>query len=273
MDNIGSLVGILEPYLSVQRVGEVAVLRFTDDIVFVALDLESKNALWRLLDAASASEDVGAVVLLGSATCFAPRQVKRFWRHVLHHDDPTAAPPTAHAARGDMDLHREGTGHQQFAAKVRACHKAVVAALQGEVCSPFLGDSLACDYRVVADDTVFRNLTRELGVPPGGALARLLPAYVGYGRASELLLGSRDITAAEALELGLVNAVVPAANLEAAALDAARRFAAMPAHALAAIKRLLSDSLHGLDEHFQLENQLIDSCLPNVRPEALWSEE
>ena len=269
MDSIGSELEALAPYFSVARAGGVVVLRLTDDAIYVALDLESKRALWRLFDAASASDAVRALVLVGTASCFGAAQVDRFWRHVLHHGAPGADLPTPHASRGEMDVHREGTGHQQFAAKVRGCRKAVVVGFQGEVCTPFLGNGLVCDYRVAAEGTVFRNRCRELGMPPGGALARLLALYVGFGTASELLLEGRDIPADEALALGLVNRVVPPAELEAAALGAARRMADMSPQAFAATKQLLTDCLGGLDDHFRLESQLTDACLPSLRVDEL----
>lgn len=255
----------LSPYLDVVEVGDTLLLRLHDDFVFIALDLESKSELWGLFDAASGSEYVDAVVVLGTPTCFGAPQVDRFWRHVLHHGAPDAELPTPHAARGEMDLHREGTGHQQFAAKVRECRKPVVAALQGEVCTPFLGNALVCDFRLAAEGTVFRNRCHEMGLPPAGALARLLPVYVGFGTASDILLTGRDVLAEEALELGLVSRVVPPERLEAAALESARELAAVSPQAFLALKRLLGQSLGDLDAHYHLENQLIDSCLPSVR--------
>ena len=225
--------------------------------------------MWRLIDAVSASASTRALVFLGTPACFGPGKVRQFWRHVLAHDDPDAALGTPHAARGEMDLHREETAHQQLAARIRECRKPVVIAMQGEVCMPSLGNALLCDYRVAADDTVFRNQTHELGLPPRGALAPLLTAYVGFAKASELLLSGCDLTAAEALDLRLVNHLAPADDLEYAALRAARRLADMPAQAFAAIKRLLTHALDGLDDHFQLENQLVESCLPSLSRDKL----
>jgi enoyl-CoA hydratase len=252
-------------YLEASEVGDTVVLRLREDFVFIALDLESKSELWGLFDAVSGSDYVDAVVVVGTPTCFAAAQIERLWRHVLHHDAPDGALPTPHAARGEMDLHREGTGHQQLAAKVRQCRKPVVTALQGEVCTPFLGEALVCDFRVVAEGTVFRNRCHEMGLPPAGALARLLPLYVGFGVASDILLTGRDILAEEALELGLVNRVVPAERLEAAAVESARQLAAISPQAFLALKRLLGQSLGDLDAYYHLENQLIESCLPGVR--------
>ena len=133
--------------------------------------------------------------------------------------------------------------------------------------TPFLGASLVCDFRVVADSTVFCNRAYQFGMPPGGALTYLLPAYIGFGRASELLLEGRDILADEALRLGIVNRVVPADQLEAAALEVATRIAANPAPAVAAVKTLLTQTLAGLTAHYELETSLINRCMHNLARE------
>ncbi|NQT54007.1 enoyl-CoA hydratase/isomerase family protein [bacterium] len=251
----------LAAYLSVELTDGVAVVRCTDEFPLLELDLESKNVLQKLFDAASASADVRAVVLRGTARCFSGELMDRFWRLVLEQDRSADNVATPHSATGTTDFRRGETGVQQLARNIRQCPKVVVMALQGEVVTPFLGASLACDYRVVAEDTVFRNRAYQFGMPPGGALTYLLPAYIGFGRASAILLEGRDIPAAEALELGLVSRVVPADQLEAAALDVARRAAAQPPQAVAAVKALLTQSLHGLSEHYELETALITRCM------------
>jgi len=256
-------------YVSVEQADRVAVLRATDDFVHLALDLESKRAFLRLFDELSASPDVGVVLLTSTPVCFSVERANHFWRHVLDHDDPASAIATPHASRGEADLHREETGLQQLALRARDCPKAVVIAFRGEVVAAFLGLGLVADYRIVADDTVFRNRNHALGMPPGGALTYLLPAYIGFGRASELLLEGRDITADEALGLGLVNRVVPAGQLDAESMSVARRFAALPGRAVATTKKLLSHALHALGPHFELETQQLKASVAHLGKDDL----
>jgi 2-(1,2-epoxy-1,2-dihydrophenyl)acetyl-CoA isomerase len=271
MGSIAKEFTCLTSFLAVEQMDGVLVLRCTDDFMFLALDLERKEMLWRLLDTASTSPEVRAVALLGTPTCFAAQQLRRFWRSVLGRDGPEAT-RMRQAAAGRTGVRREGSGLQQFAAKVRECRKVVVSALQGEVCTPFLGSALVCDYRVAARGTVFRNNALELGLPPGGALARLLVLHVGLGKARTLLLNGLDIDADEALRLGLIDRIVPTKELGAAALATAAHFAAMPVEAIAATKGVLNDCLVGLDEHFQLGEQWLERCLNDVDLDRLRGE-
>jgi len=248
----------LSSYLSLEQAGRVLVVRCTDDFALLELDLETKSSLEKLFDAVSVAPDIGAVVILGSERSFGPEVMDRFWHRVLELD---AARTRGHSAVPMTDFRRGESGIRQLSTDVRRCPKAVVIALRGQVVTPFLGASLVCDLRVAAEGAVFLNRAFDFGMPPGGALTYLLPAYVGFGRASELLLEGRDIAAAEALELGIVNRVVPPDGLEEAAMEMAARIATWPPQAVAAVKQLLTQSLTGLSAHYELETSLITRCM------------
>ena len=117
--------------------------------------------------------------------------------------------------------------------------------MEGECDFFFLGAALACDYRIVTDETVFVNRFFESEVTPG-LLPWFLVRFVGQGRAAQLLLRTRSLDADAAHELGLVDEVTSSDNLDSVALDVTERFAAKPANALRAIKKSLAASFEDL---------------------------
>jgi len=131
-------------------------------------------------------------------------------------------------------------------------------AFRGEVEFPFLGIGLACEYRLAAGDTMFYNRTHEVGVPPGGGLLYMLPAYVGMGRATPLLLRAREISSDEALELGLVDQLAPDDQLVVTAEIIAAEAARTCAGGIGAIKRLLNHHLPPLEAFFSDEMRELD---------------
>jgi 2-(1,2-epoxy-1,2-dihydrophenyl)acetyl-CoA isomerase len=141
---------------------------------------------------------------------------------------------------------REENGFLKLISRIRGVPKPVVIALQGDVAFPFLGMALACDGRIAADDLVLHNRCMEVGAPPAGGLSGLLPRFVGFGKASDILLRTRTIDAPTALALGLVDKVVPADRFEDAALEAAGEWEALHPETVAAVKRLLN--IHLKDE-------------------------
>lgn len=91
--------------------------------------------------------------------------------------------------------------------------KPIVAAVQGAVAGGGLGLMLAADYIVAADTAKFVSKYANIGLTPDLGVSTLLPAAIGQRRALQLLLQDRTLSAAEALEWGLVAEVVPGADL------------------------------------------------------------
>jgi enoyl-CoA hydratase len=106
--------------------------------------------------------------------------------------------------------------------------KPVIAAVAGHAVAGGLELALWCDLRVVEEDAVLGVFCRRWGVPliDGGTVR--LPRVVGLGRALDLILTGRPVGAAEALQMGLADRVVPAGTSRQAAEQLAREIAAFP---------------------------------------------
>jgi enoyl-CoA hydratase len=88
--------------------------------------------------------------------------------------------------------------------------------------------ALWCDLRVAAEDAIFGVFCRRFGVPLCDLGTVRLPRIIGHGRAMDLILTGRAVGAAEGLQLGLVNRVVPTGGALAAARDLAHQLADLP---------------------------------------------
>lgn len=119
----------------------------------------------------------------------------------------------------------------------------VVARVQGAVAGFGLSLMNACDLAIASDDAYFAAGYRQIGITPDGGGTWSLPRIVGQRRALGILLLGERFGAADALAMGLVNRVVPLAELDAAVEAVARALADGPREALSATKRLLRDSL------------------------------
>ncbi len=116
--------------------------------------------------------------------------------------------------------------------------KPTVAACHGDVVGGGAEIAIACDMRVGGANLRMRFPGAALGVPVGPAR---LVTLCGLAAAKYLLLTSRTVSADEALRLGLVNRVAPAAGTEEAALELAASVAAHPPEAVARMKRMLHE--------------------------------
>ncbi|MCW2912392.1 MAG: putative enoyl-CoA hydratase [Actinomycetia bacterium] len=139
-------------------------------------------------------------------------------------------------------MRRIMTGAQRLISAVLDCGKPVIAVVQGPAAGLGAHLALAADLVVASQEATFIEsfVRRGLVVDAGGAY--LLPRRIGMQKAKELAFFGERLPAAEALALGLVNQVVPADRLAAAADEFAERLAAAPTSAIALTKRLLNAS-------------------------------
>ena len=123
--------------------------------------------------------------------------------------------------------------------------RATIAAVNGYALGGGCELTLACDFRVAADNAHFGQPEILLGIIPGRGGTQRLPRLIGTSRAKDLVLSGRQVGAEEALRIGLVDRVVPAAEVLDTALAWAREFSRGPVLAQAFAKQAIDDGLGG----------------------------
>lgn len=212
--------------LIVEREGAVTVVTFNRVQVRNALNAVAIRELREVMLACQADPDVRAVILTGAGE-------KAFVAGADINELAVLSPAEGkeHAAAGQrvFDL-VEGLG------------KPVVAALNGFALGGGCELAMACTLRIAADTARLGQPEVNLGLTPGYAGSQRLPRLVGRGVALELLLTGDMISAARAYEIGLVNKVVPAAELKAEAMKLAT---ALASKAPLAVRYILEMVQHG----------------------------
>jgi len=116
--------------------------------------------------------------------------------------------------------------------------KPVVAGVRGAVAGIGWSMALACDAVIASDTARFTQVFRHVGVVPDGGAVYFLTQHLGIQRAKELVYSGRRVDAGEAHAMGLVNRVVPDADLDAVAFAYARDLAQGPTFALGVAKKM-----------------------------------
>lgn len=184
--------------------------------------------MWEELRAAAddlaARPDVRVVLLTGSGPSFSSGlDLDERREGGLLHQAATLAPAEATALieRLQKDFRR-----------LSASPFPVVAAVHGNALGAGLQLALSADIRIVAEDAVLAVAELGLGVVPDLGATTDLPRLIGLERALDLILSARRFSGSEAVDMGLALRAVPAADLEAVALEYARRLAGAPRLAL-----------------------------------------
>lgn len=211
--------------------GAIATLTLNRPRAMNALGMEMGRALLECAQALQRAEGVKAVIVTGAGDHFmAGGDIKEF--HTMN------AAPLPERERAFAHLIAELVNPS--IGILRELPAPVIAKVRG-ACAGF-GFSLmaGCDLAVIADNAYFTTGYALLGTTADGGGTWYLPRLVGLKKAAELALFAERIDAGQALALGLVNRVVPAAELDEAVAAWARRIAAGPSLAHAGAKRLLN---------------------------------
>ncbi len=220
--------------------GRVALVTINRPDKRNALDGPTRARLLEILDELQANPEVRVVVLTGAGdkAFIAGADISEF------------------EGRSPMDQFRVMSGRTVFDA-VEAFPKPVIAALNGFTLGGGCELAMACDIRLAADSAKLGQPEVNLGIIPGGGGTQRLPRLVGTGAAYKLLYTGDLIGADEALRIGLVDEVVPAAGLRARALALAESIAQKSPVALQLIKEAVRASLRvPLDEGLRQETTL-----------------
>lgn len=127
--------------------------------------------------------------------------------------------------------------------QMRQLEKPILASIQGAAAGAALGIALACDLRIGSPEARFVIGFSGIGLAPDSAVSLMLPTIIGLGRAAQAAFYNEPITAEQALAWGLLNAVVPAEQLEQTAWDWALRLAQGPVNAMGLTKRAFNKAL------------------------------
>ena len=215
------------------RDGPVATLTLNRPDALNALDPAMIEALVAHTASVAADESLRVVVLRGAGRHFmAGGDIRSFAERLGE----------APSVRSEGLKRMIGRLHAAIEHLHRMPHP-VVGRVQGAVAGFGLSLMNACDLVVAADDSYFASAYRQIGLTPDGGGSWSLPRLVGMRKAMEILLLSERFGAADALALGLVNRVVPSADLDAATSALVQTLAAGPALATRNAKRLVRESL------------------------------
>lgn len=201
-----------------------------------AIDGQVRDGVREAVSLAAADPSVAAVVVTGSGRAFA-----------------AGADIKEMAGLAVADVLRLSGELQGSLDALAALGKPTVAAISGYALGGGFELALACDFRVADEKAVVGLPEITLGLLPGGGGTQRLSRLVGASRAKDLVFSGRSVAAEEALALGLVDEVVPAGEVEAAARARALRYCNGAGVALAAAKTAID---RGLDTDLAAGQQL-----------------
>jgi len=239
------------PHVVVERRGAVFEITLNRPEILNAVNREAIAALAAAVAEAADDRAARAVLLRGAGTHFCAGGDITMFAELIR----------LTPAERQKALYQIVDTLHPLLVRMRHMPKPIVAAVQGAAAGFGLSLVLAADLALAAEDAVFTSGYILLGTSPDGAMTATLPRIVGLKHAAELMLLGDRFDARRALELGLVNRVVPAEKLAGEAAALAARLAAGPTHAYGRTKALLQATLgDGFDAQLRRETESFAAC-------------
>jgi enoyl-CoA hydratase len=224
-----------------ERDGHVATVTLNRPEVLNAQNNQLREEMFDAFSTLKSDEDVRAIIVTGAGerAFSAGADIKEF----LEPPVPTRF--------------REQRKRLDYRGEMDRCPQPIIAAIRGFALGGGLELALACDIRIAAEDAQLGLTEINLAIIPGGGGTQRLPRLVGRGKALEMVLTGARVPAAEALRIGLVERVVPVAELMPTALSLARTIAEKAPIALRYAKEAVVGGLAlPLADGLRLENDL-----------------
>ena len=238
-------------HVKIEREGAVLCVTFDRPEKKNALTGGMYMAATQALHEADRDPSIGAVVFLGSGGAF-----------------------TAGNDIGDFLGASNGRGEFPaftFIKTLAACETPLVAAIEGLAIGIGATMILHCDLIYVAPGAMFRMPFVDLGLVPEAGSSLLLPRRIGMAKAVEFLALCEPFSAEDAVRLGLANAIVPANELRAFAIERAGQLAAKPRAAIAATRRLMRGDQQEVQARIAEEARLFSRALHSDEARAAFA--
>lgn len=230
----------------------IAVISFKEKPIMHTADLKGKEVFFNYLDFISTHKKVKVILLIWPSKKALKNEYLHFYKNLSNTEIPSWSVRTKVIARLYNAIN-------QFILKVMACDKIVISADCGEATLLYLTVSLACDYRIIAENSVYSNPNFELSIIPNGGTTYFLTKSIGHKKTFDMLLSGNDVTADEALKLGLVDKIVPIEKLKESALNIAKTYAQKPCSYVSGIKRLVNSNTSELRKVLDCENEILQT--------------
>ncbi len=230
---------------------ETLIYEKRDHIALVTLNRpERLNALNRTLqketlavcDEARNDDDVWAVIITGAGRGFCSgADISGGGAAAAAAQQGDGAPPQRTQTQNDLLDEFSWVGDQARA--VYYLDKPTIAAMNGVCAGAGMSLALACDLRVGSENARFRSVFLERNLSPDSGMSWFMPRIIGYSRAMDLILTSRDVGAEEAYRLGLLDRLVPHEKLLDESFTLAKLITRWPPVAVRAAKRVTQQNL------------------------------
>ncbi|MFN3757286.1 MAG: enoyl-CoA hydratase-related protein [Flavobacterium sp.] len=231
-----------EHSIQLKIMNQVAYIVLNRPEVFNSFNREMALSMQTALDQCASDASIRAIVITGNGKAFCAGQDLK----------EVVSPELNPGFRKILEEH-----YNPIVQRIRTIEKPIIAAVNGVAAGAGANIALACDIVLASEKASFIQAFSKIGLIPDSGGTFFLPRLIGFQRASALAMTGDKVSAAEALQMGLIYKVLSEESFEISVQQLAEQMAQMPTKALGLTKRLLNQSLtNDLETQLALESDL-----------------
>lgn len=232
---------------SSKNIPGVAYLTFNRPKAMNTYNLEMSEELPGCIETISEDNEIKLIILRGAENVFMAGGDVGFLKQ---------------ASEGTEEMTRSAIASlNESITAIVSMEKLVVAAVHGACAGAGISIMLAADFAYAASDTKFNTAYMNLGLSPDGGMSYLLPRLIGHKKALELIVLAEQFLAEDALEIGLINKILPADTFFDQIEIIAQSLVKKSRLATANVKKLLKDNWHhNLSQQLAAEQDSFVAC-------------
>ena len=217
---------------------DVAIVRLTKNAMRITIELGSRDKYLNMLDELEDDPRVSGLIQINDEAFPGEAEISKLMKRFI--EDMNFREVIAHRFRHSVS---------QIVSRCLYFQKPIVAGVAGPITMDEFGAYLMSDRLIVSDHFSVRNLGLHMGLPPGPLLTFLLPRILGPKKALKLLTEDDTINAPEALDMGLVDKIVPEAQFEQECRAEMQRLVRLPSPVVSATRELIFSQFDKFEEH------------------------
>jgi len=235
-----------------------AIVKIKCNAFYSLIDIDSSRQVLLWFDLVSEQEDVNVILFLNEKGCLGNTAYEVFVTELTGKDlgksaiDPLSENDLMQIRSKEINI------LNSFIRAIVNYRKLVVFGLHGTIVTPFFGTSLASNFRFASDDLVISFAHVKYGIHASGALPFFLPKYLGTGKATEYIFEGGEVSAQEAVQMGLVNKIISSQNFDVDCIHEAKKLSSMGGTYIRWTKHLLMRDKEELVNYLHEEEKYVD---------------
>ncbi len=237
--------------------GEIALVKVKCNAFSSLTNLDISRQILQWFDLVADEDKIKAILILNEKGCFGNTAYEVFLSSISGKDfSKGIKQELSRVDRANIRL-REVNVLNSFIMAAVDYQRLVVSGLNGTIITPFFGASLASNFRFAAENTVISLSHKKYGMHAGGALPFFLPKFIGMGKASDYIFKGGEISAEEAVELGLISKILSEEKFEDACIEETKLLCDTDPRYLRWSKELITSYTKELVEYLHQEEKYI----------------